>query len=160
MATISTDLLPYKVRLKLYSPIIEKAFKAKGLPPQWGLAFCYVESTFRKNLINDGPGDKKRGNAWGLFQITYKTAVEDIGYDAAPEGLLNPHINTAYAAKFIAHLSNSYGGRLHDVGAAYNGGRRYVHAPESTRKVYVPKLLAAAKMFGWNDPIPIDLRPA
>lgn len=158
MAIISTDLLPYKMRVKLYAPIIEEAFKAKGLSPKWGMAFCYVESSFRKNLINQGPGDKDRGNAWGLFQLTYKTAVDAIGYHAAPQGLLDPHINAAYAAKFIAHLSQTYGGRLYDVAAAYNGGSRYVHAPEQTRKVYVPKILDAAKKFGWIDPMNLDLK--
>jgi hypothetical protein len=90
------------------------------------------------------PGDIARGGAWGIMQITEKTA-RMYGYTASVGQLLDARVNFELGGRILAD------GRcqtLQDAGAWWNAGRRRFEdlpADHVTRKAYVPKLLAAAE---------------
>jgi soluble lytic murein transglycosylase-like protein len=150
--------LTYGGRLRLYRPIIERIFKDLGLDPVWGLAIARQETALKAWLINDGPGDAGRGNAWGLFQMTLLTA-NDRGFVGDPHILLDPEVNTAYAAKHIKWLDGRFH-NLRDVASAYNSGRPFHKVPDRmwsatkkmwiphpTKYTYVPRVLRFAEEF-------------
>ena len=126
-------------REKKYGPIIVEAMRGEGVPSSWGLAFARVESSLRPNAVNNTGGDATRGGAWGLFQMTLKTAQE-CGFKGEGEDLLDAEVNAEIAARFLARLMIPYR-TLRDVASAYNSGHPYASAPESTRDRYVPLIL-------------------
>jgi hypothetical protein len=92
---------------------------------------------------NWGPGDRARGGAWGLFQMTLKTArglIERFGqlatahgkagplaragaaWDGTGPGLVDPELNAELAAFELGRLWRMFGGDFTSTVAAYNGG--------------------------------------
>lgn len=118
---------------------------SKNLPVNWGLAIARQESGFRPWARNNIGGDKARGGAWGLFQVTLGTA-QGLGYRGDGPGLLDPVVNADYAARLVAELRNQWHS-LQDVAAAYNSGKAYALAPATTRLVYCPRVLQFATGF-------------
>jgi hypothetical protein len=115
-----------------FGPIIRAEFAKLSLPPAWGMAIACFESQFNPHALADTGGDAGRGCAWGLCQMTLETARE-MGYLGEPEGLYNPHINAALAAKLCQGNMRRVGNEIRDVYAAYNSGRPYNKAPARTR---------------------------
>lgn len=121
-----------------------KIFQAQGLPAALGLAIARIESNFNPVAVNLAAGDKKRGGAYGLCQITYKTA-QLLGFNGQPENLYEPKLNISLAAKLcdsnasrVKHPFDSLEWRQ-DVLSSYNCGKPYLRAPHITRDLYVPK---------------------
>lgn len=116
-----------------------------SLPVNWGLALARQESGIRPWARNNIGGDRRRGGAWGLFQMTLETA-QGLGYRGDGYGLLDPVLNADYAARLVAQLRNRWQS-LQDVAAAYNSGKPYALAPATTRLTYCPRVLQFAKGF-------------
>ena len=132
-------------RERLWGPAIADAMRELGVPAVWGLAIARHESSFRPEACNLTNGDGARGGAWGLFQMTFKTA-QGLGYLGEPSGLLVPPVNIDLAAMLLARLTIPYK-TLRDVAAAYNSGKPFASAPESTRLKYVPRIIALTEQY-------------
>lgn len=109
-----------------FGPVVRAAFKAEGLPPEWGMAIAKLESGFdpRRSVITGSDG--ARGGAWGICQMTLETAREELGYKGDGFSLLDPELCSSLAAKLCSINAKRYGTDLRDVAAAYNGGEPYV----------------------------------
>jgi soluble lytic murein transglycosylase-like protein len=99
-----------------------------------------VESGGKTTAVNlSSPGDRARGGAWGLMQVTRDTAREIAGrleresdplvrsnvalYRAAgPSALLNPDVGLMFGASHFASLLRSFGGNEPNAVGAYNRG--------------------------------------
>lgn len=99
----------------------------------------------RSNVAVLTGGDGLRGGAYGLCQVTLKTA-KGLGFVGPVELLLKPEVNADLAAKLVAQLHKRYT-QLADVAAAYNSGKPYAKAPQVTRERYVPAVLEFAEGF-------------
>ena len=142
-------------RLATVRPIIEAAFIARDLPTAWGMAFAMQESAFKASATNlTDPGDVARGGSFGLFQMSYKTALTECGYHGPATGLLDPQVNAALAAKFISILQKRHyvngPNDLENIASGYNSGKPRDKAPPSTRDVYVTNVILFAGEFGWT----------
>lgn len=124
---------------------IFNGFAERGLPGNLGLALARQESNFKTTAVATHPADIARGGAYGLLQMTYKTAV-GLGYEGPPEGLLNTATNIFWASKLCAQNAKRtkavVGSRewVYDVAAMYNSGRLYAAAPDVTRNEYAPRV--------------------
>ena len=138
-----------------YLPMIQKVFRAEGLPLD--LAFIpIIESGFKTNALS-------RASAKGPWQFMTPTARENgLRHDWYVDERSDPEKSTIAAAKYLKSLSKLFNGDWHLVLAAYNGGlgrlqramksartedfwalsqsSRYL--PRETRE-YVPMILAA-----------------
>jgi soluble lytic murein transglycosylase-like protein len=124
-----------------YHEMISLIAKLYHLPPSWVMAICRQESNFRPDVVVKTGGDGLRGGAWGLGQMTYKTA-EGLGFDGNPQMLLIPEINLFFVCKLLNQLRGRYGhDNFKDVAAAYNSGKPYIKAPIVTREKYVPSVV-------------------
>lgn len=127
----------YAEREKLYLPIVAEEFAKLGLPPHLGAAIARHESNWTADASVLTGGDGARGGAFGLCQMTLKTAL---GLDpmATPSRLLDARYNASVAARLVAADWKRFRGRVEDVIAAYNSGKPFFRAPESTKLFYVP----------------------
>ncbi len=112
-------------------------------------AFCTVESNCRAKAINkdDAIASKRLEgvveHSHGLFQIKLATA-RGLGFKGKIRDLMNPAVNTYYAAKLIRELSDRYG-TMNRVISAYNAG----HPIRSNIK-YVNKVLRYYNKYKTN----------
>lgn len=130
-----------------YHTLIETTFQELSLPAALGLAIARIESNFNPIAINLGPGDKQRGGAYGLCQMTFRTA-KALGFKGKPENLYEPKLNVSLAAKLcdanasrIKYKFDSLEWRQ-DILAMYNSGKSFKTAPAMTRLGYVPTALS------------------
>lgn len=139
-----------KQREAKYLPVVATAFRNAGLPPELGCALARQESAWNPTATASHPGDLARGGAFGLCQMTLKTAREVLGHrDITPEQIFDPAVNAALAAELCVHNLESLAGvtysdtkaPLMDLAAMYNSGRRYDKAPYITKTNYVPRVL-------------------
>lgn len=103
------------------------------------LAFAIVEqeSAWNPAARSKGPSDEARGGAWGLFQMTYLTALEQddrnyalnrstnwrtVSPSRLPEALYAWGVNIELGVSHLAHLLSIVGPDFRRVAAAYNGG--------------------------------------
>jgi len=131
--------------------IIVNAARAVGLSPQVALAFADLESGLNPNAIGDKDWPYRRGGelyrnrvlaqlrltdnpavmdpapwvSYGLFQLL---AADHVGPHEHPRRLLDPTINAARGAAFIARLleqndGDPYATRLRYVGCRADGSR-------------------------------------
>ena len=128
-----TEQRGLQLRELAYGPVVRAAFEAEGLPPEWGMAFAYVESGFDPHAVNNTRGDAARGGAWGICQMTLLTA-RALGFKGKPQDLLDPAICAQYAAMLVKDDMRRVGHNFLDVAACYNGGRAYAHASPRARK--------------------------
>lgn len=135
-----------EVRVDLYGPMLAKAFLRHKLPVVWALAIAATESDFRAGAMNNrNEGDVARGGSYGLCQMSLQTA-KALAPDCTVEDLLDPTTNSEIAAMLVSQLARRYTD-IKDVAAAYNSGKRFAHAPSSTRAIYVPRILANMKAY-------------
>lgn len=120
--------------------IVYDAFVAQGLPPALGLALAEQESAFKPDASVVTGGDGARGGAWGLGQVTLKTALA-LDKTATTARLLNPLYNAKIMALLCKEIWAQQRGRVVDTASVYNSGKPQHRAPEVTRMVYVPKVL-------------------
>lgn len=145
---IIADKLPLASRFNAYCDIIETAFAARHLKPEWGFAFARQESAFKANATNRrDAGDLRRGGSFGLFQMSMMTA-RALGFKGSEKELLKPETNSQYAAELIEQLHKRYQGNLKDIAACYNSGKSFEKAPLVTQHNYVPNVLAYALEYG------------
>lgn len=128
-------------RIRKYAPRVVAASKAAGVDPLYMLATAYHESRFDPDAVNMTGGDLARGGAFGMFQMTFKTAAA-LGYKGAPEGLKDFETNLSYALK-LARQNAERAEKLDDMASLYNSGKKYYDAPAVTRTMYVPAIKSA-----------------
>lgn len=133
---------------------------SRGCDPRLLLATIDTESNWVASAVNDGPGDAARGGAWGLTQITLKTAIDVDDQNGGewgrvcpgrdPRTLLDPWwcltLSSHLLRENAAHAAAAgfeVGTELHaaNVASLYNSGRLLASAPASTRDVHVPRFL-------------------
>ena len=123
--------------------LLGDAFASVGLPREWGIALGIVESDLTSTATNLTGPDGARGGAWGLTQITEKTA-RGIGYTGPMSRLLeDPTLAATLSAKLASQGKPK---TIDDLGAWWNAGRFTAAAlPEEhvTKRIYIPKLRAA-----------------
>jgi soluble lytic murein transglycosylase-like protein len=128
-----------KQREERYLPIVAKAFIAEGLPAELGAAIARQESAWDPSAQVVTGGDGVRGGAYGLCQMTLKTALA-LDREATVGRLLSPEYNAKLAAKLCKENWLRAKGRIQDVIALYNSGKEFHRAPLSTKTVYVPNV--------------------
>ena len=133
------DVTPATDKAGLES-IARGAASDAGIEPALLLAIVDTESGWRQSATNLTGGDLARGGAYGLAQMTLRTA-QGIDSGATPERLLEPAYNLSLAAQLLGKLWGQYGNDA-DTVSAYNSGKPVATAPISTRTVYVPVTLA------------------
>ena len=122
--------------------LLGDAFERVGLPREWGIALGLTESNLDPDALNNLGPDAARGGAWGLTQITEKTA-RAYGYTGSMADLLKrPDVAADLSAK-IAAAGNVK--TIEDLGAWWNAGRRtasLLPAGHVTLTTYIPRLKA------------------
>jgi membrane-bound lytic murein transglycosylase D len=138
-----------------YLPMIQKVFRAEGLPLD--LAYIpLVESAFKPNALS-------RAKAKGVWQFVSGTGIENgLRQDWYIDERSDPEKATVAAAKYLSTLATMFDGDWHLALASYNGGPGRVQRamtrgrqndfwklaakpgllPRETRE-YVPMILAA-----------------
>lgn len=135
----------------LLIPIIKAKAESLDVYAKWGTFFgvspellkriAKHESKLNERATNLTGGDKRRGGAWGLMQVTYSTAVEWIGklekrnynnqsvkdnialFKSLKEhALLVPTVNVMLGAAIMDYLTDSFDTEAAAVGA-YNIGK-------------------------------------
>lgn len=124
-----------------FEPLVAAwAWRAK-IPPVLLWSIAPIESGRDPNRVNlKSPGDAKRGGAWGLFGVTLATALglwkrypklrtfaASKRFDGTGTSLLDPGVNTMFAAAYLAELWREFG-RFVPTVAAYNAGAAPVRA--------------------------------
>ena len=138
------------------------ARERSGTEPRVLASFVDVESNWQVDALNASDAG---GGAWGLCQITERTALAMDDLHPTAWGALDPirapfvltahpEINLQLAASLIAENAKRCGGPplslrwLQDLAALYNSGRTYDNAPAVTRNTYVPRFLRAFQRRG------------
>lgn len=120
--------------------LLGDAFAKVGLPREWGIAIGMVETNLKSNLTNMTGPDLARGGAYGLTQITEKTARAH-GYLGKMSALLEkPELAAELSAKIAAAGSPK---SIEDLGAWWNAGRKTASAlapGHVTLEKYIPRL--------------------
>ncbi|HEY0141922.1 MAG TPA: lytic transglycosylase domain-containing protein [Thermoanaerobaculia bacterium] len=121
------DLLPLVVRQLLYPRYFYESIAADAdrydADPSLVLSIMREESRFN-------PRAKSQAAARGLLQFIITTA-RDIGRDVGlvdvdPEDLYDPRIIIRLGAKYIAELTETFGGNRYRASGAYNAGPKQV----------------------------------
>lgn len=142
-----------------YRDAIEAAAARHGLDPLFLAAVIRTESRFRPDAVSP------RG-AMGLMQLLPATARELAGPAFDPAELLAPETNIELGARYLAQLTERFGGRTAAALAAYNGGQANVRAwlaqglwdgtyedaariPFVETRRFVQRVELARRMYGW-----------
>lgn len=135
-----------EARLQQYGPILVRTFVKHGLPGVWGVAIARHESAFIPSAANLVGKDGDRGGAWGLCQVTLRTA-RDLDPNITHQDLLVPGTNADIAARICAEANGRRPGSLVDVLARYNSGVPYAQCPKKTRETYIPRVLRFVSQY-------------
>lgn len=101
---------------------------------------CFHESGHNPAAVHLDDGGE---NSIGLCQLHLSTA-KWLGYKGKEKGLLDPAINTYYAAKFLRYQLNRYGNITIKAIAAYNAGSyRLNEKGQLKNRLYVQKVVNA-----------------
>jgi soluble lytic murein transglycosylase-like protein len=112
-----------------------------GIDPAMLKAVVRLESAWKTGAENNTGGDALRGGAWGLGQVTLRTAQAYFPSITTAQ-LLQPDLNLQIAAKVLREgLDKSPNADPADAFAYYNSGKLLDRAPEVTRYKYVPLAL-------------------
>lgn len=111
-----------------------------------------IESGFNQGAKNLTGGDLERGGAWGLMQMTLKTA-KNLGFMGDPKLLLIPSINIDYGTKLLAQIQRRVKKVIRteseidrNIVSIYNSGKFFAKAPSSTLE-YVARWSNAIKQY-------------
>lgn len=107
--------------------------KQHQLPDNLLSSLCYVESRHSASAIHKDDGGS---SSLGICQIKYKTA-QWLGYKGTPKGLMQPGINTFWAAEYLQYQLLRYNNNVFKAIIAYNRG----NAKNLTRTKYLDKVL-------------------
>ena len=128
--------------------------QSAGVDPAVFLGIIQTESRWNPAATNLVGPDAARGGAYGLTQLTLKTA-QALEPGITPEQLLDPVTNLRVAGLLLADNRRRGGSLWPDVAAMWNSGSKFDSAPESTRYEYVPRVLTAANAYATN--LAVDL---
>ena len=140
-------------REELYIPVVATAFKNAGFDPAFGCAIARQESNWTPDAKSNNSGDLARGGAFGLCQMTMKTAVALGHLSITPKDLLDPAINASIAAELcvanakhvrvtvLAKKPLNLEAYYEDLAALYNSGKVYKDAPFVTKGTYCVRVL-------------------
>ena len=131
--------------------------RAAGVDPAVFLGIIEVESRWKPDATNLVGPDGARGGAFGLTQMTLRTA-RALRPGITGDELLDWKTNLDVAGLLLAENARRISPLWPDVAAAWNSGRSFDTAPEVTRYDYVPKVLAAADRYATN--LELDLGDA
>lgn len=109
-----------------------------GLQPNLLSALCYVESRHNVAAVHKDDGTS---NSVGVCQVKLKTA-KWMGFEGTEKQLMDPKVNTYYAAKYLAYQQKRYHSVTKAV-IAYNIG----NAKDLTRTKYSDKVLKQWRQF-------------
>lgn len=115
--------------LLLFNP----ASTAFDLPNNLLASVCYIESHYDANAMRHDDGN---GDSLGLCQIKLQTA-KLMGFNGTAKQLMNPIVNSHYAAKYLSHQLIRYNGNVTKALVAYNMGS----AKSFTRSKYSDKVM-------------------
>jgi soluble lytic murein transglycosylase-like protein len=87
------------------------------LPPDLLSKVCFVESSYRKNIIKV---DSNGLHSVGICQIQLRTA-QSLGFKGTEKDLLDPRINVKYAGAYLSYQFDRYGSWVKAI-KAYNAG--------------------------------------
>jgi soluble lytic murein transglycosylase-like protein len=132
-------------------PLVRRIAQEVGVSEALLAATVKRESNWNPGAVNDTGGDARRGGAYGLAQMTLRTA-QGLGYKGEGPGLLDPEVNVRLAARLHKANSRLLSARgdlaqLEDTISRYNSGKPFANAPTFTKDVYVPGVLAALKDY-------------
>lgn len=125
---------------------LRQAAERLGIPAEWLFGMARIESNWNPDAVNNAGPDGARGGAWGLLQITLKTA-RSYGFAGEPEGLLDPATHIELAEVYISSRPGGVPRSLADLAAWWNAGRTSFNAlpATSTARAYAAKLADAAE---------------
>lgn len=132
---------------KPYAELIERAAREASLDPALVHAVIHVESRYN-------PAARSPKGALGLMQVLPETAAR---YGVADATRSVP-VNLSVGTRYLRHLMNLFGDRVHLALAAYNAGENAVarHGeripPYRETQAYVPAVLE--KYREWREPPP------
>lgn len=129
----------------LFRMAVQTAQRA-GVDPAVFLGIIEVESAWDPRATNLVGADAARGGAFGLTQLTLKTARAFVPTITGDE-LLDPATNLQIAGMLLEENRRRSSPMWEDVAAMWNSGRPNDAAPEKTRYGYVPKVLDAANRY-------------
>ena len=149
------DLL-HATRSELESAAMKAALR-QGADATVFLSIIDTENKgWNSQAVNMGPGDKARGGAYGLPQITERTALavddrirtpwaelcREAGYNERKPWVLlsHPEVCLELGAAYVAECTRA-GETVEDVAARYNSGRNVWNAPTVTLFEYVPRFM-------------------
>jgi soluble lytic murein transglycosylase-like protein len=125
--------------------LVKDAAARAGVPAGVLEAIVDIESSWDPSASNRTGGDEARGGAFGLTQLTLKTA-RSFDPRVTPEDLLDPVKHLIIASKLMA--DNARRSRdPKDLASMWNSGKVFDKAPEVTRESYVPRFLTALSKY-------------
>lgn len=128
-----------------YIPLAVKVADEKQIEPALLCAFVMCESSWNTHAQNHGMGDEELGGAYGLGQMTMRTAAS-LGYHGDHNGLLEPRTNLELVADLIKE-NTRVGETTTDIITRYNCGKPANRAPTFTMTVYVPRVLNYLQLY-------------
>jgi soluble lytic murein transglycosylase-like protein len=109
-----------------------------GLPVNLLESVCFVESSWRPNVIHKDDGN---ADSLGLCQIQEATA-RYMGFKGKKKDLMLPGVNAMYAAAYLNYQYQRYNKDPIKAIAAYNAGKYRVNAKgQVMNRKYVGKVL-------------------
>ena len=125
--------------------MVRQAAAAAGIDYATLAAIVEIESNWKPEAKNETGSDAARGGAYGLTQMTLRTA-QSLRRNVTREQLLTAAGNLEIASMLMRE--NARRSRdPKDLAAMWNSGRVFDKAPEVTRETYVPRFLAARSKY-------------
>jgi soluble lytic murein transglycosylase-like protein len=109
-----------------------------GVPSDWIMAICQVESAFKPGATSQAASDAARGRAWGAMQVTLQTAQGLVPrlqassspavkatmakWDGTGESLHDADLGILFGTFQLSLLRQQFGDDFAKVAAAYNQG--------------------------------------
>lgn len=131
---------------KRFAEVFAKYSAMYDIPVEWLYAFARQESSMRPGIITRTGGDGERGGAFGLFQVTLKTA-RAYGFKGQPTELLDIDTNTYWACQDIKYWRARHGDSILDVYARYNSGKTYSRAPLEHTRVAAKRVMTYVNLY-------------
>lgn len=136
---VPTKILSNRKGRVHWESLIREIASQFDLPAAYFFATIRAESNFDPNAMNLTGGDLARGGAFGLGQMTMRTA-RSLSFTGTAQDLLDPRTNLELVAK-LHRANGAPNADPRDVFSRYNSGKSLARAPEVTRLNYVPKVM-------------------
>lgn len=139
--------------------IAEKFSKAFTVPLSLVLSILSIESGFNRKAINKSESAAKRGNAWGIGQVTLATAQDMTKrypsvakmywpkFDGTGESLYDLQTNIALASYYLARMWKRYKGDWYAAGLSYHQGAGTIDKLIKDSRSWEAKLAPKGKIY-------------